>query len=351
MVLSRRYHRVVATLLGGLLLAGVGAATVVLNDEDGPDDGSYSNESEAGCFMVNLRQLHQMVVLERKYARNHSWMNQASALSMFDRLFVSTATVASRFAELAVAAFGVLLLGYGYRLLAVVLFFSGFVGSAALCYTFTWALFYHFEWFSCAVLAAATLCGGVLGGLLTRTGRTVAFALLGSLTGAVLGYYAYILALGRLVAGAWVLWVAIISPAVLGGAIVLRSKDEALAATSSIIGSCLVVVSLTLMFLPPDASDWWGLSHGLLHPDLKPVADWFHVLGPVVAALFLAARGTRSQLRDQREDDDDPEETTPFLRDVASDGYGAISDGDVVVAAVVSAVHAQAAPSAPMPDV
>jgi hypothetical protein len=45
---------------------------VVLNDEDGPDDGSYSNETEAGCFMVNLRQLHQIVVLERKDTRNRS---------------------------------------------------------------------------------------------------------------------------------------------------------------------------------------------------------------------------------------------------------------------------------------
>ena len=317
-----QHRRSLAAVLGCVSIIAIAIATLALSEEQvHGDDGSMHNLT-AGCFMSDLRHLNELVVLKP--------------------------TVASRVVEVVMTAFGALLLRYGWRLLPAVFFFSGFVGGAALCFMFTWSLFHHVQWFDCSVLTGVTICGGLLGGFLARVGKTAAFAVLGSLTGTVLGYYTYILALGRLTTGPLVFWISIATPAVLGGGVVLRRKDAAVPATSSVIGSCMVVVSLTLMFLPPDASQWLKLRHGLLHPDLEPVGDWFHVLGPVMLALFLAARGTSAQLHDQEEKSP---ESAPILRDPeAAQGYGTC----VPVQAIPAVSVAERQPlmaTAPVPDV
>eukprot|EP01043_Picozoa_sp_COSAG02_P019345 COSAG02_NODE_926_length_15856_cov_13.975566_23_plen_524_part_00 len=293
-----QHRRSMAAALGCVSIIAIAIATISLSEERMPG-GDDTAHLATGCFLSDLRHLNDLVVLKP--------------------------TVVSRVAEVMTTAFGALLLRYGVHMLPAVLFFSGFIGSAILCFMFAWSLFYHIQWFECSVLAGATICGGLLGGFLARVFRTAAFAVLGSLAGAVLGYYAYILVMGHLVAGPLTFWVSVIVPAVLGGGVVLRRADEAeaVAATSSVVGSCLVVVSLALLFLPPDASQWLKLQHGLLHPDLKPVGDWFHVLGPVVLALFLAAWGTSVQLHARAKTESAPE-SAPIVSDLqTSQGYGA----------------------------
>ena len=325
--LNSQHNRTVVTLAGGLILAAIAVATVILQN-----DGSASPQVPHECVMINL--LH---VLSQKVATVEQ-------------------TVTTRLIEVLATVLGVLLLLNGWRLVEALLFFAGFLSSAALCFTFTWALSMHLDWFSCTVLSLATILGGLMGGLLTRSGTTAAFALLGALTGAVLGYFTYILALGRFIKGPVMFWLVVLIPAMIGGVQVVRRQREAAAVTSSIIGSFIVVVSMTLMFLPKDATNWLALRHGILHPDIEPVADWFHVLGPAIVIALLATRGTLSQLQAQEQHQNKGEdgETAPLMG-LSGQSYGACAqdaNGAAVVAAVrVGPLVPPAQASAPYPEV
>ena len=339
-------RRTSTSLVGCTVLLGLCLAAVVLAQYQDDNSGSGSSASPTDP----LRQLE-------------------SARCLFHQLLHHPELYATT-AEVAVAVFGALLLFIGWRLLGVLLFMCGFLCAAVLCLVLTESIFELADFSSCPLLGVATVCGGLLGGVVAHTGRAASFFLLGSLSGAVIGWYAYVLAVGTLTQhlrepAVWH-WVTVCTPALVGGCLLASFHGQkALAISSSVVGACAVVVALDLLLLADDDrrfTAWLVLPHeNIVHPPLVDpnLSDSVYVLGPVLAAVLLSIVGACFQCRYQSS----PEQPAPvrevpvgLLNEPLLSRVDSAYGGGVVVAEAVAdasvpihaAVHVQA--SAPPPD-
>lgn len=272
------------SLIGCTILLALGIAALLLappadSDARGSNTSATHPDPEASCL------IHELRVHPEVYA---------------------TAT------ELAVAVFGVLLLTIGRRLLGAVLFICGFISAAALCLVLTESIFYQTDFFNCSLLGITTVCGGLLGGVVARTGRSASFFLLGALSGAAIGWYTYILAVGALTqhrkAGTVWYWATVGIPALFGGCLLAcHHGHRALAISSSVLGACAVVIALDMLVLEHRDhrfTSWLAPCHGnILHPAPvdRSLSQSMYVLGPVMAAASLSVLGACFQCWCQQE--------------------------------------------------
>jgi hypothetical protein len=169
-------------------------------------------------------------------------------------------------------------------------------------------IFEQAEFFSCPLLGIAAACGGLLGGMVAHTGRSASRFLMGALSGAVIGWYAYVLAVGTLTQhlserAVWY-WLTVGTPAFFGGCLLACNHGrEALAISSSTVGACAVVSALDLLVLSHHDrrfSSWLVLPRdNILHPSLVDpnLSESVYVLGPVLVAVLLSVLGTCFQCR------------------------------------------------------
>jgi hypothetical protein len=312
-------RRTSISLIGCVVLLALGIATIVLAQYAPHDAGGGTNQTdhEVSCLIRDL--VHHPELY-------------GSAL------------------EVAVAVFGVLLLTIGQRLLRTLLFICGFVSAGTLCLLLTELIFELAGFFSCPVLGIAAACGGVLGGVVAHTGRSTSFFLMGALSGAVIGWYAYVLAVGTLTGhssepAVWH-WVTVGVPGLCGGCILACNHGpKARAISSSVVGACAVVVALDLLLLSHHDrrfSSWLVLPRdNILHPILvdPSLSESIYVLGPVLAAVLLSVLGACFQCRFHGADPERPASTREVPIGLLSEPLLSTVDsgfvGDVVVAEAV----------------
>jgi hypothetical protein len=168
--------------------------------------------------------------------------------------------------QLALVAFGIALLLGGWHILTAILFCLGFAGGLILGLELTWSVFEAMDMFLCAVLAVAPLVIGGCGGWVVASAAarsSPAFFMLGAAGGGVLGWVAYVLAIGHLTQqndGAVddrVQLLTISSPAILGGvALAWNHGRKALALATSLIGACVLTVALDQLLMIPRDARW-----------------------------------------------------------------------------------------------
>ena len=287
------HRRTVVRIVAVALLASAVIATVVLSRLEPPDDGSASQAAtneEEHCFVAS-------------YVRTGS----------LRQLALDADGAAG---EIAVIVLGSVMLLAGHKLVAPLLFAVGGVSGAALCYALVSMIYQQTggRFFSCAILSASPAVGAVLGGIVAWRSESVACALTGCFTGAALGYYVYVLFVGRLAcsmedaqictADPLALWLSVGGPSALAGLAALRYKEKALSVCTAVIGGTAVTVGAVFLALARRDARWatWLAPH-LVPPALvsSDLAETPFVLGPVVCALVLSALGTCVQLRCQRQ--------------------------------------------------
>jgi hypothetical protein len=157
---------------------------------------------------------------------------------------------------------------------------------------------------SCVLVSAVPLVAGLLGGILSVVLMNVAFAMLGLLAGAGVGYMAYVTAIhnwGWLEdQGEPVYWTSLGVFALIGMVVMLKYKNGLLALFTSFAGAAGVTLSMATLLGNADRDFLWLLN---LETARKHIGDP-HVYGQLLGFLGWFVLGLCVQLRAKRKEDE-----------------------------------------------